>query len=338
MMDISSEMVDMARQHLRKVRRSGPENIMAICPFHLKGDGEEEKSPSFSMNVLNGLFFCHACKAKGSLRAFFKLLGMSREQMSMHYGLLIEQASKNSPPPPDPLKPGVFDMEPIDDSILGLFDGYDSPLRTEGFTEEAIRFFDVGWDGWHNRITFPIRDMAGKLIGISGRAVYGDQYPRYKVYDREYKVWHEKERLNWDKRKALWNCHNVYAGSYFLQPGGSHVVIVEGFKAAMWMWQCGITSVVALLGSYLSWEQQWMLERVGASVYLFFDNDGAGQRCTRDSGQRLSRAMSGVRVIEYPPELQSDEHAQPDSLSPVQVQEQFDRAVGYPTWLMKKEH
>ena len=59
-MDVVGDIHFIANQFLQKVRKSGPENIMALCPFHVKSDGSEEKHPSFAMSLTNGLWFCHS--------------------------------------------------------------------------------------------------------------------------------------------------------------------------------------------------------------------------------------------------------------------------------------
>jgi DNA primase len=337
-MDVQAEVLAVAHAFLRKVGRSGAENIMAICPFHRKMDGSEESTPSFSMSLTKGVYFCHSCHAKGSLYTFFKEMGLDRQTIHLRYGLLLDEAAKNMPARPDPARPQEVWVEltsAIDEALLGLFD-HDVSALMPAFEQETLRHFDVGWDGWYNRVTFPIRDMDGKLIAISGRTVYPDVLPKYKIYEEEYRVWDFPPRYGWNKRAALWNAHAVYPEVHFSDPDSSFVVVVEGFKAAMWVWQAGITNVVALLGSYLSWEQGWILERLGVPVYLFLDNNDAGWRGQLDAAPRLKQRGLDVRFIEYPERLQDDEDAQPDSLTELEVLEQKARAPKYGDWLLKQ--
>lgn len=329
-MDVSTELLAIAQQYLERVRKSGSENVMALCPFH------DDRTASFAMSLVTGAYFCHACHAKGSLRTFFKELGLDRNTVEYRHGLVLEAAAKNQPTPPDPLRPQHVWETPdrvIPERLLGLFDHDISPLLPR-FTPETLQHFDVGWDGWHQRITFPIRDLKGELVGISGRAVHPGQVPKYRIYDNEYGVWHYPPRLGWDKRAALWNSHEVYPSVFgSLSPELSSVVVVEGFKAGMWVWQSGIRSVVALLGSYLSWEQGWVLERMGAPVYLFLDNNRAGWTGQLGAAKRLTKAGLRTHIIEYPPRLFDDEDAQPDNLDEAEVREQVARAPRYEQWL-----
>lgn len=325
--DLTQEIWDLANHFLNGVRKSGSENIMALCPFH------DDHSASFAMSLVNGVYFCHACHAKGSLRTFLRNIGVTQSVLDLQYRILLEEAKKATPTPPDPTEPGVFNISPIPDSFLGLLDYTHQSLLSAGFSEATLRHFEVGWDNWHGRITYPIRDIKGELVAISGRTVHEGVRPRYKIYDREYEAWNLPARWGWDRRKVLYNAHEVFPTLFTFKPPDIKVILVEGFKACMWAHQAGLSNVVALMGSYLSWEQRWILERMSGTVYVFLDNNFAGRRGTITAGAELSARSVQVRVIEYPERLLDEEEAQPDSLTPDEVWEQFSEAEPYYTWL-----
>jgi DNA primase len=329
-MNVGDELQLIANNYLQKVKPSGPENIMAICPFHTKSDGTPERHPSFAMSLTNGLWFCHSCQAKGNLYTFFRDLGFDRHNIDFHFGMLLEEAKKNMPQEFDPANPGVFSSDPIPESLLGLFDYCPTNLLQAGFDEGTLRRFEIGFDMHHYRVTYPVRDLVGNLMAISGRTV-NDAYPKYKVYTEEFKAWGLPERLLWDKSSALWNAHNVYPEVYF-QATPERVVVVEGFKACMWVWQAGIKNVVALLGTYLSNQQRWILERMGAPVYMFFDNNDPGTTGIMKCGERLRRSLR-LHVVEYPERLLDDEDAQPDSMTAEEIYQQINGARNYFDWL-----
>jgi hypothetical protein len=353
-MDLTTEVYEIARQYLGNVRKSGPENVMAICPFHKKSDGTVETHPSFAISLTKGVYFCHSCHASGNLLTFFRGVGLDNNTIQLRYGLLLDEVAKNAPKPPSATRPAaVWDAVPIEEAILGLFD-HDVSQLLPGFSKETLSHFEVGWDGWHNRITFPIRNLAGQLVGISGRATQEDQWPRYKIYDDEYRVWDLPARKGWNKGGVLWNASAVYPPLYLGNQNTHGVAVVEGFKAGMWLYQCGIKHVVALLGSYLTWEQKWILERLGATVYLFLDNNGPGVKGQVDAANRLrlknpkrmfnedgaidleSGALA-VRIIEYPARLITVEEAQPDSLTEEEVRYQGLKAVPADDWSMRHQ-
>lgn len=332
LLNVEDEIASIAHQYLNKVKKSGPTNVMAICPFHRKSDGTEEKTPSFAMNLSNGLYFCHACQSKGNLYTFLRDLGINRMDITVRYGVVIEAAANNIPPKYDPLKPNIEELNPLPESLLGVFDYCPTTLLHSGFKEATLRHFDVGFDRDHNRITYPLRDFQGRLAGISGRDITGE-FSRYKVYTKEYTKWGMPERPEPDKRKLLWNIHAIYPSFYLGAGGPRDLFIVEGFKAAMWLWQAGITDVVALLGTYLSDEQCQIIERLGATIHLFLDLNDPGIRGTLKTGAKLARSRP-VRVAEYPKRLLDDPSAtaQPDNLSNGEVLEACLNTIDYVTW------
>lgn len=288
-------------QHLQKVRTAGPNDIVSLCPFH------QDRSPSFSMNVHSGLYICYACGQKGNFRQFLeKVAEMSPRDIQVHYGQTLKQLSNNAPPPPDPTKvEAVSEVNArLPEDLLGLFHRCPLDLVAEGFDEATLLEFGVGVDSTHERITYPLRDLEGHLVGISGRAMRDDQNERYKVYRIEYKDWglpiHET-----DKSLLLWNAHRVYPTIYG-SPKAQPVVIVEGFKACMWLKQAGVSNVVALMTKRMSWTQQKILERMGGPYILMLDNNEAGIEGTKAVSAALRRTGGEVRFVEYDVEQPSD--------------------------------
>jgi DNA primase len=313
---MSSTILDIAHEHLRRVKPSGNENIMAVCPFHSKANGQDEKNPSFSMNIYSGLWYCHSCHCRGNLYTFLRDLGMPRADIEFHFKDALEEAAKWLPAKPytmNPIEP--VKGEPLEESFLGLFDFCPQLLIDEGFSQEVLRKFDIGFDEKHMRITFPLRDLRGRLVGISGRSVNGTE-PRYKVYDWEYKDFGLPERRT-EKRALLYNAHSILP-QFALEhdPGSRYVVVVEGFKATLRVAQAGIHNVVALLGSYMANEQQWVIERLGCPVLLMLDNNDAGRRGQLDAGKRLVKSIPRLYVVGYSTPQPSDLHLQaiPDAL------------------------
>lgn len=329
---------------LLRGNKTGSGEYTAICPFHVKEDGTRERSPSFSVNLTTGLFFCHSCHMSGGLRTLLRNLEVSPWLIVNAYEPLIRAANANigsEVKACNPLRPKAFDANPITEGLLGLFDS-DVTSLLPSFREDALKFFDVGWDSTHRRITYPIRDLKGDLTAISGRAVDDDNKPRYKVYDKEYQAWGLPNREGWLKGTVIWNSHNVLPLTKMSKPGESWIVVVEGFKAAMHVWQCGYPNVVALLGSHLTEDQRWILEHFGARVLLFLDNNSPGRVGQFHTGTVLSEALS-VWVIEYPERLKGVDGAQPDMLSLEEVWQQVANPISFNQWFLdnpqfRKQH
>jgi DNA primase len=293
-----TEILQAVEGYLQRAKRSGPEDIMAICPFHRKADGSEERTGSFAMNIYNGLWYCHSCHAAGNLYTFFRDVGIPRADIQFRYKYLLEEAERHVPKQASPQEPTQAADEPLDESILGLFDYCPEALLAEGYPMELLRSFDVGFDEKHQRITFPVRDLYGKLMAISGRTII-DARPRYKFYDWEYKDFGLKER-RLEKRALLYNGHKVRIQlSFETNAAERYVVVTEGFKSTMRVAQAGIKNVVGVLGSDLADEQQWMLERFGCPLLLMYDNNKAGRRGQIKAANRLIKARPNIFVVEY---------------------------------------
>lgn len=323
-MDVEYEIQQIIDSHLGRTGRSGPTNISAPCPFHTKADGTPERNPSFAINVMTGLYICHSCGASGNLYVFLKNMGVSRQEIETKYRTVIDAARNNLPPPPEYRSAQFADKSPIDSRLLGLLDYCPKDLVDDGFLPQVLQHFEVGFDRWHYRDTYPIRDLAGQLTAINGRSVTGAQ-PRHKIYDTEFKSWGMPERTGWEKSNVLYNAHTIYPAVYH-NVNPEYVVVVEGFKACMWLWQAGIRNVVALMGHNLSVPQQWILESMGAKVYFFLDNNWQGWSGVKKAGSRLIKNM-WVRVITYPERLIDDEDAQPDNCTPEEIHAQLAEAV-----------
>lgn len=303
---------------------------MAICPFHRKANGQEENTGSFSMSIRTGLWYCHSCHEKGRLRKFLVDVGVSAVELEHRYKVVLEDAAKSLPLPPDPLRPTpiVNVNTPLEESWLGLFDNCPVALVEEdGFPEALLQQLDIGFDEKHQRITFPLRDWKGALIGISGRAL-GRKSPRYKVYDREYLAWGLPNRTT-EKRKILWNADRVLA-RLKEHPEERYVVVVEGFKACLRVLQAGLHNAVALLGSYLSVEQLWILEKMGVPVYVMLDNNEAGLVGRMHACHTLMKSLP-VRLVEYNYNI-----SQPSDLTPEEICDAFFEAPLYTSWYIEQ--
>lgn len=325
-MSTEEELLQLVEARLENVRRSGADQVVATCPFHLNADGEPERNPSFRFSLSKGLYHCFACKASGNLYTFLRDLGTSQALIETRYRELLDEVATTRPKDPDTSDPGVFTQETLPEDVLGLFDKCPLALINDGFTEKTLQYFSVGFDDWHMRITYPIRDLKARLVGISGRAVVEDDHPRYLFYTQKQYNDLPGELVKappLNKSRLLWNAERVYPAVYWEKDAS--VILVEGFKACMWLHQAGFTNVVASLGSRLSYEQTWILERMGATVYFMYDQDDAGIEGMIRSGNNLAKSLD-VKIVQYPTH-------QPDQLDPTEIQQYLNSATDFHQWI-----
>jgi len=339
--------LDIVRRYVDdRLRKSGDSNIQCRCPFH---KGGQETKPSFSVNVEMGLFHCFTCHESGTIPTMLTLLGLPPETVdretkhirqsirenleSMKIRRLSEQHTR------DPFRAHTV----ISEAILSGYRWCPMQLVNDGFQWEWLQYLQVGVDRKNQRITYPVRDIYGNLAGFVGGRTMSGQYPKYKVYrgrwkdlsdnviPSDYGPWFEEDYPSYEFRNHdyLWHYDRVYPRLLFgkeAQP----LIIVEGFKACIWLLQNGFRNTIALMGSSLSQKQLQLLLRVNAEILLFLDNNEAGQEGTYKIGEKLQQAVPMVRVVKYPQGV--NEECQPDNLEYSHLRRSIELATPYHFW------
>jgi hypothetical protein len=323
-----------AERRLRYIKPSGTDDIGGPCPFH---KGGMEQNPSFYISLKTGQFFCHSCKARGTFVQFLKRFNAPPTLIDS-----ILELGRREPEYKQRVKLGAGIGEHVlNEGLLGVFQYCPTDLVKEGFDEKLLQELEVGFDKAEKRIIFPIRDLYGSLVGLSGRTVIGE-YPRYKVYKSpdilkyapdDHKVKARYRAYDIKNHDHLWNMHSVYPSAFFGEL--DTVIVVEGYKACIWMLQQGFENVVALQGSSLTQAQGQLLGRLGTTIILFLDNNKAGKEGTYTAGWWLRRRGLHVLAVTYPDWC--DEHAQPDDLEQPDILDVLDTAEDWHFWRNKND-
>jgi DNA primase len=291
-----------------------------------------------SISRTKPVYLCFGCKASGHLSYLLRSAGLSRQIIetllpkTVRYDKVAHSLGAKILRDRNVFR-GKFILE---EEILDNYRLAPTALLRAGFHKNTLRHFEVGYDTTNIRITYPLRNIYGELVGISGRAAMEGIEPRYKGYDRElrlrtdYKI-PEDYSLESVKSAVLWHGH-VVRPLYFSEGYGNHtLVITEGFKACMWTWQAGFEDVVALVGSYLTDHHAELISRVVRQVLLFLDNNEAGWNGTKLAATKLTQRGVEVLVPRYP-----DEREQPDDLQYEEIEEAFTRPLTLRQW--SREH
>jgi DNA primase len=329
------DILQAAAPELAARARPGHNYLLVPCPFH---GGGQERTPSCSISTEKPVFHCHACGESGHLSRLLRNFGLDGgtaarmiESAGLGHGTAapkgraaIIQSYKTGK---DPYR-GRF---VLDEDLLDAYRMAPKPLIEAGFDKDVLRHFEVGVDLSQARITFPIRNLYGELVGISGRTLL-DAEPRYKIYREELvqrgkrEMWHIPTDYSIEevKKATFWHAHIVYP---FLIDAEETLVITEGFKACMWVYQHGFPSVVALIGARMSHQHANLVARTCKHVVLFLDNNEAGHVGTFHAAEVLERI--GVRpwIANYP-----DDRQQPDDLSPDEVEQAIVTAHSFIKW------
>ncbi len=294
---------------LRDLRRSKDE-LRGRCPIH-RGEGE----PTFHINLNRNVFQCFSCKAKGNVLDFVAAMENSTVRdaaltLQSWFGVgesqpasrpSEEQATSDHTEQTGPINPPLPFQLRVDckhDYGLG-----------RGLSPETLEHFGAGLciskGTFSGRFVIPLHDEQGQLVGYAGRSI-DDAEPKY--------LFPPSER-GFDERRLLWNLHRVLEipKSFQALNVRQRVIVVEGFFAAMRLHQAGAHSVVSLLGSSMSNEQEATLCQHFDKVALLLDGDEAGRDTTVDCLQRLAHKV-WVKAISLP------DGSHPDQLSTEEIQ------------------
>jgi 5S rRNA maturation endonuclease (ribonuclease M5) len=342
------KILSLVERYLGRGHFSGEDNISVPCPFHSTKDGTP-----FSVNVTNGVWQCFSCHISGPLHKLLHGLGLPRITIEAELkdirGELeanrkrLEWKKRTQWQARDP-----FLADPIlPETLLKPYEWCPLNLVQAGFDMQWLQWLDIGFDRAHQRVMYPIRDVYGNLAGFSGGAVIAGTHPKYKVYQgqhtdpisgkvvgSDFGIWFDEQypTYKFSNHHYLWNFDQVYPRLFFGKEEQT-LIIVEGFKACIWLLQHGYSNTVALMGSSLSDHQRNLIHRISARVVLFLDNDQAGQEATDDIAFKIRQFQPGVTIAQYPADTK-----QPDDLVPEELAAAITGSETYPQWKRKHRH
>jgi DNA primase len=144
------------------------------------------------------------------------------------------------------------------------------------------------YDRFRNRLMFPIRNLAGEVIGFSGRALEsGEDIPKYL---------NSPDTPVYDKGASLYGLHEARPA---MRERG-YAIVVEGNVDLLRLSQVGLGAVVAPLGTALTVGQCQLLRRFVGRIVLCHDGDRAGRAATLKAIPVALEAGLGVSVAVIP--------------------------------------
>ena len=155
---------------------------------------------------------------------------------------------------------------------------------------------NIDHDTFTRRITFPLWDKDGNIVGFSARIYRGEKDVS--------KYMNSKETTIFKKGETLYNYHNAKDAS----KREKSIIVVEGFMDAIRIAENGIKNVVALQGTALTTNQIELLKKLRVKVILCLDNDNAGLLATLNNGEELTKNNIEVNVIRLTGEKDPDEY------------------------------
>lgn len=144
----------------------------------------------------------------------------------------------------------------------------------------------VPYDRFRDRIMIPIHDQRGRVVAFGGRTLNNEVKPKY-LNSPETPIFH--------KGSIVFNFHRARQPAH---ESGS-VVAVEGYMDAIAIYQAGLKSVVATMGTAFTEEQITTLWRLSPEPIVCFDSDRAGISAAHRSIDRILPLLTVGKAFRY---------------------------------------
>jgi DNA primase len=307
---------------------------MGLCPFH------DERTPSFSVNPEQKLFYCFGCGAKGDAIAFVRETEAldfpeAVELLAERHGVELERERED---------PRAEERRQRRERLLSLLDrttrfystylweseearGARDYLAGRGLSEEVLKDFRVGYapSAWDRLVTgaqrdgFKLEELAATGLGQRGRG--GGFYDRFRgrimfpladargrVLGFGARALRETQRpkyLNTSENEIYRKGRQLFGldTARAQASRARRVVVVEGYTDVLALHQAGLRESVAIMGTALTQEQLTELGRAvgsGGMVYLALDADRSGREAMLRAARGAQDQELELRVVELP--------------------------------------
>ncbi|RTK95845.1 MAG: DNA primase [Neisseriaceae bacterium] len=152
------------------------------------------------------------------------------------------------------------------------------------------------YDRFRERITYPIKNIKGEVIGFGGRIITKGE-PKYL---------NSPETELFNKSKELYGLFEA-AKSIREQ---NQVIVVEGYMDVIALHQHGITNAVATMGTSVTEEHIKQLFRMCDNICYSFDGDNAGKKAAWRALERSVGLVTDIKAVNF---LFLPEEHDPDS-------------------------
>lgn len=344
------------------LKRAGS-RLKGLCPFH------QEKTPSFSVDPQNQLFYCFGCQTGGDLFKFMMLYEKvafpeAVEMLAQRFGV----------PLPKPT-PGAAKADNERDRLRAMnvvaaeyFRGMladDAGRRCRDYLERRgiadgvakrlqLGFAPEAWEGLRQHLSakrFGTDEMLKGGLVLERQKGQGC-YDRFRdrlifpirdvrgrtvafggraVGDAEPKYINSPETPTYTKGDQLYGLD--LAGDAIRREG--FAVVVEGYLDLAALLKAGIDQVVASLGTAFTPAQARLLARYTDRVLVSYDGDAAGAKATARSLDLLLERGFEVRVVELPAGKDPDDFVREEG--PQAYEQLLRQAPEYLEFLIQRE-
>lgn len=317
------------------------------CPFH------NEKTASFHVREAEGYYHCFSCGAHGDVIRFVQeTRGGSFPETVEHLaglaGIRLERQAVD-PVVEKRRTDGLAALERaavwFSRNLVGAPLEY---LRDRGLTDDTIRHFRLGFspDSWNDlrdallnegfsaeiiretgltiasekgkgdydrfrgRVMFPIQNLEGRPVAFGGR-VMDKSEPKYL---------NSPETPFFNKGQTLFALNHAREAIR----REKQALIVEGYMDVVGLWQGGVRTAVAPLGTALTETQVELLWRYHDAPIVCLDGDKAGRGAARRAARRVLSVLVPGKTLRF---AWMPDGEDPDSLVRKQGPEAFHKVL-----------
>jgi DNA primase len=330
-MKISKESIEKVRNAISlselasnyiKVQKTG-KNYRALCPFHA------EKTPSFYIDDMKGLFYCFGCKASGDIFTFVQKI----ENCDFYEAILKVASIANVQIQYEESDENEINRKIIKEIFALTAQYYHENLfksdlalnylKNRKISTQTIEYFKLGFSTSSDMRFF--ESIANKYrlsldylyeIGLLNKKnqVYAPFfYQRLMIpiqnnwgeivafgarrlnEENGPKYINSPEHILFKKGNILFNYANVRK----LKENNS-IVLVEGYFDVISLYQSGIKFAVAPLGTAINEYQIKMLSSRFGEIFTLFDMDSAGQKATLTAIEMAIPLNTELKIISLP--------------------------------------
>lgn len=238
----------------------------------------EEKTPSFSVRKDPPVFYDYSsgvggniytfvkhynkCSSKEAIDILKKYAGFNGEIQPLRQKMSATLTCKKFATPKRNKKQSATTI--LDENYMERYEKRADKLSVweqEGISRESLDRFQVAYDGFSDRLVYPIRNIDGKIVNIGGRTLD----PNWKEKKlRKYTYFHP-----WGSMNTIYGLSENMR--YILEK--REVILFEGCKSVLLADSWGIKNTGALLTSHLSSNQLKILAKLGCRIVFALDKD-----------------------------------------------------------------
>lgn len=304
------------RLGVERISRNG-EQIQAMCPDHKIFTGREPSHPRWTVNIRTGETFCFTesrgsnllwticrmleCHPKQAVAFMTGIEGdvdMSSLRLTSMMGRMAKLRRRD-----DKKREPVFGLDDIKRDMEnrftseGMYDffihppGKKEPTNIQKDTVDHYKVFCRSWGYYSNRAVIPF-ELNGELVGfcaidLLGKGNWLKEHP-LKDADEYRKVLYPKHFKSGEYLFGYDDCGNQQ----------DYIILTEGAREVMKLWQMGFTNSVAVLGGNVTDGHILLLSKKSPkSIVLMFDGDDAGYLFTEKAAGKLKALFNVKRCL-----------------------------------------